>query len=312
MRVLCWVQLSLALAACAPAAAAEIARYPTPGAAAEAFVAALRNRDERTLIALFGSHGVEVIRSGDPVADQAAREKFLAAYDEKHEIDAGPATATLNVGSDDWPFPIPLHHDNAGWSFDIAAGEEEILDRRVGANELATQQVLLAYVDAQEEYASSLHDGLKLHIYAQKLLSSPGKQDGLYWPTAPGEPPSPLGELVGEARAAGYHPGENPEPQPYHGYLYRILKAQGPRAPGGAYDYVVDGLMLGGFGLVAWPAKWGNSGVVTYIVNQDGEIYGKDLGPRTADLAPTIARFDPDPSWQKIGAPPPSPGASPE
>lgn len=292
------------------AIAAPLEQYTTSTAAMQAFVTALRNHDEAKLVALFGAHGVDVIRSGDAVADRTAREKFLAAYDTRHEVDVEGTTATIMVGPDNWPFPVPLHHGTDGWRFDIAAGEEEILDRRVGANELAAQQVMLAYVEAQEEYADRLHDGIKLHVYAQKLLSSPGKQDGLYWPAAPGQPLSPLGELVADARAAGYHPGESATPQPYHGYLYKILKSQGPHAPGGAYDYVVNGLMVGGFGLAAWPANWGNSGVLSFVVNQDGELYAKDLGPRTTELAPALTSFDPDSSWHKIGAPPPSPGAS--
>ena len=286
--------------------------FASPDAATDSLVAAVRAHDVTQLRNLFGEAGLRDVSAGDPVANAAQREKFIAAYDAKHAIDAKGDTATLSIGADDWPFPIPLKHAAQGWSFDVAAGREEILDRRIGANELYTQQVMLAYVDAQNEYFESLHDGGKVHVYAQHLLSSPGKQDGLYWPTEEGQPQSPLGAFIAEARAAGYHPGENVEPQPFHGYYFHILAGQGPHASGGAYDYVANGLMLGGFGLVAWPAHWGNTGVMTFIVNQDGEIYEKDLGPTTAAIAKGITRFDPDTTWQKVGAPAPIAGEADE
>ena len=250
--------------------------------------------------------------AGDPVANEAQREKFMAAYDAKHAIDVHGDEATLSIGTDDWPFPIPLKHAPQGWSFGVAAGREEILNRRTGANELYTQQVMLAYVDAQNEYQQSLRDGHKIHVYAGHLMSAPGKHDGLYWPTDEGQPQSPLGPLVAEARAAGYHPGENVEPQPFHGYYFHILTGQGRHAPGGAYDYVVNVQMLGGFGLVAWPAQWGNTGVMTFVVNQDGEIYQKDLGLTTPKLAKGMTRFDPDATWQRVGAPAPIAGEASE
>jgi hypothetical protein len=257
---------------------------------------------------LFGQAGLKDLDAGAPVANAAQREKFVAAYQAKHATDVNGDTAILSIGADDWPFPIPLKHSPQGWSFDVAAGRDEILDRRIGANELYTQQVVLAYVDAQNEYFQGLHDGRKVHVYAQHLFSSPGKQDGLYWSTEEGHPPSPLGPLIAEARAGGYHPGENAEPQPYHGYYFHVLKGQGPHAIGGAYDYVANGLMLGGFGLVAWPAQWGSTGVMTFVVNQDGEIYQKDLGPTTPTIAKGMTQFDPDTTWQKVGAPAPIAG----
>lgn len=300
--------LALPLLAAVPAP--HISHFETPAAAVEALSTAVRSDDPGKLLALFGKEGLQVVASGDQVADQAARAGFIEEYDAKHAIDAQGDTAILSIGADDWPFPIPLTHGPQGWYFDVAAGQEEILDRRIGADELYVQQVALAYVDAQNEYAQTLHDGQKVHVYAQHLLSGPGKHDGLYWPSEDGQPESPLGALVADARASGYHPGETVEP--YHGYFFRILKAQGPHANGGAYDYVADGVMLGGFGLVAWPSKWGNSGVMTFIVNQDGELYQKDLGPRTAEIAKAMTRFDPDETWRKVGAPAPIAGEESE
>lgn len=298
--------LALPLLAAAPAAAPE--HFATPEAAVEALVAAVRAENHGALESLFGAAGLQDVNSGDPVANRALGSRFIAAYEAKHAVEAKDEMATLSIGTDDWPFPIPLARSAQGWSFDVAAGREEILDRRIGANELYAQQVMLAYVDAQNEYAQSLHDGLKLHVYAQRILSTPGKQDGLYWPTEEAQPPSPLGPLIAGARAEGYRTDETARPAPYHGYFYHILTAQGPHAPGGAYDYVANGLMLGGFGLVAWPARWDNSGVMTFIVNQDSEIYAKDLGPNSAEIAKAMTRFDPDKSWQKIGAPAPVAG----
>jgi hypothetical protein len=285
-------------------------RFASPEAATQALFDATRNDDTARLVAIFGKPGMQIVDAGDPLANRISREKFATAYNAKHNIETKGETATLSIGNDDWPFPIPLKHEKSGWSFDAAAGREEILDRRIGANELYTQQVALAYVDAQNEYVSRLHDGLKVHVYAQRLLSSPGKQDGLYWPAAEGQPQSPLGALVAEAQASGYHPGASAEPQPFHGYFFRVLQAQGSHAPGGAYDYVANGLMLGGFGLVAWPAQWANTGVMTFIVNQDGVLYQANLGPNTAQIAKAMTRFDPDKRWQKIGTPAPVAGAA--
>lgn len=299
--------LVLPLLAAAPPSDSP-AHFASADAAINTLVAAVRVGDVTQLRSLFGQAGLRDVSAGDPVADKAQRETFLAAFDARHAIDVKGDTATLSIGADDWTFPIPLKHASQGWTFDMAAGREEILDRRIGANELYTQQVMLAYVDAQNEYMQTLHDGHKLHVYAAQLLSSSGKQDGLYWATEAGQPPSPLGPLIAEARAAGYHPGENAQPQPFHGYYFEILRGQGPHAPGGAYDYMVNGQMLGGFGLVAWPARWGNTGVMTFVINQDGEIYQKDLGTTTPTIAKGITRFDPDSTWQKVGAPAPIPG----
>jgi Protein of unknown function (DUF2950) len=305
------VLFALPLLAAAPTGDAP-EHFASPDAAIGALVTAVRAHDSAQLHALFGEAGSRIVSTGDPVANAAQRDKFLSAFDAKHAIDVKGDEARLSIGEDDWPFPIPLEHTQQGWSFDVAAGREEILDRRIGANELYTQQVMLAYADAQYEYFQTLHDGSKVHVYSQHLLSSAGKQDGLYWPTQEGQPQSPLGPLIAEARAAGYRPGENAEPQPFHGYYFHILKGQGPHASGGTYDYVVNGLMLGGFGLVAWPARWGSTGVMTFVVNQDGDIYQKDLGPTSAKLAKAMTRFDPDTTWQKVGAPAPLAGEANE
>jgi hypothetical protein len=305
------ILLALPLLAAAPEGDAP-RHFDSADAAVDKLVAAVRADDVTQLRLLFGQAGLRDLDAGDPVANATQRDRFVSAYEAKHAVGVNGDTATLLIGADDWPFPIPLKHSRRGWSFDMAAGRDEILDRRIGANELYTQQVVLAYVDAQNEYFQGLHDGHKVHVYAQHLFSTPGKQDGLYWSTEDGQPPSPLGPLIAEARAAGYHPGENAEPQPYHGYYFHVLTSQGPHATGGAYGYIVNGLMLGGFGLVAWPAQWGNTGVMTFIVNQDGEIFEKDLGPTTPTIAKGMTRFNPDDTWRKIGAPAPLAGEADE
>jgi hypothetical protein len=286
--------------------------FASPDAAVDALIVAVRADDVAQLRALLGAVGSREVTSGERVVTDAQRQKFVSAYDSKHAIDVKGDEATLLVGTDDWPFPIPLKHEPQGWSFDAATGRQEILNRRIGANELYTQQVLLAYDDAQNEYFQDLHDGSKVHVYAQHLLSSPSKHDGLYWPTEEGQPQSPLGPLIAEARAAGFRPGASAASQPFHGYYFHILTGQGPHAPGGAYDYVVNGQMLGGFGLIAWPAKWGSTAVMTFIVNQDGKIYQKNLGPATESVAKAMTRFDPDMTWQEIGAPAPIAGEADE
>ena len=274
--------------------------FSTPDDAVKALIAAARAQDTKQMLSVLGAGAKSIVQSGDAVADRAALERFAKAYDEANRLDtAGDAKATLNVGKDDWPFPIPVVKTAKGWQFDAKQGKEEILNRRIGRNELAVIQVVQAYVDAQREYytANPMHE--KLLHYAQKFASAKGKRDGLYYPTASGEPPSPLGQLVAHARAAGYKPGESAKPVPYYGYYYRILTAQGPKAPGGAYDYVVRGKMIGGFGLVAYPAQYANSGIMTFIVNQDGVVYQKDLGPKTAAIPGTMSKFNPDESWKR-------------
>ena len=268
--------------------------YATPQAAVEDLIAALRASDDARLRHVLGPGSAKLIRSGDTVADAHGRARFVAAYERHATIEhQGDDRATLLIGDKDWPFPVPLVKSSRGWSFDSAAGARELLDRRIGRNELSAIQVCLAYVDAQREYAATAGNDGGLHEYARKFVSSSGRKDGLYWPTPDGTKPSPLGPLVAKAHAEGY------DQQPYHGYYYRILTAQGPRAQGGAYDYVVKGRMMGGFALVAYPARWGNSGVMTFVVNQDGVVYEKNLGPETTALAANMRRFDPDESWQQ-------------
>jgi len=271
--------------------------FPTPEAAVDALDAAVKSNDPNAVLAVFGSAAKDLVQSGDAVADKNRHDEFATDFAEAHRIERdGDAKATLVYGSDDFPFPIPLVKSGAAWHFDADAGREEVLKRRIGRNELGAIQVCLAYVDAQREYANTDGDKNGLFDYAQKLLSTPGKKDGLYWPSKAGSP-SPLGELVAQAQAQGYR--YHGKAEPYYGYFYKVLKAQGPQAPGGAYDYVVRGRMIGGFALVAWPAQYGVSGIMTFVVNHDGVVYSKDLGDDTAKLASEMTRYDPDASWKK-------------
>jgi DUF2950 family protein len=267
--------------------------------AASTLVDALRAGDLKAMTAIFGDKGKGLISSGDEVSDRHARERFVAAYDEKHALQGGGGKVVLIVGRDDFPFPIPIVPDGPSWRFDTAAGREEIINRRIGQNELNTIQVCLAYVDAQREYYARDPDGNRLLEYAQKFASSAGKQDGLYWPTNPGEKPSPLGELVAKARGEGYAKRSSDAPVAYWGYHYRILTAQGKEAPGGAFSYIAHGHMIGGFALVAYPAQYGVSGVMTFMVNHDGVVYQKDLGANSAAIARGMKEFNPDSSWKK-------------
>jgi hypothetical protein len=280
----------------APAFAQE--QFGTPEAAVEALVAAARSGDGDAILKVLGAGGESIVSSGDPVADNNIRQDFVSAYDAKHAIEMeGDGTQTLIIGNDNWPFPIPLINKAGEWQFDTKSGLDEILRRRVGRNELSAIQVALAYVQAQNEYAALNPAGLGRGVYTQRIVSHPGKKDGLYWPTAEGETPSPLGELAAQASAEGYKVGG--KPIPYHGYYYRILTRQGAGASGGAYDYLVKGKMIGGFALLAYPAEYGNSGIMTFMVNHDGTVFEKDLGPGTARLAPKIEAFLPDSTWSK-------------
>ena len=271
--------------------------FQSPEDAVAALVAAAKSGDSKDFVKVLGRGASDIIESGDVVADTDTRQGFVAAYDAKHSINmVGNNKATLILGKDDFPFPIPLQRAKAGWEFDTAAGRKEILYRRIGRNELDAIQTSLAFVDAQNEYADK-DRGAGTGVYAQRIVSSPGKKDGLYWP-ADGDQ-SPLGELAADASAEGYRVG-NSEPQPYHGYYYRILTQQGPNAPGGAMNYVVNGKMIGGFALVAYPAEYGNSGVMTFLVNHGGIVYQKDLGEQTEALAKRMRSFNPDQTWKKV------------
>jgi hypothetical protein len=282
-------------------AAAKQKTYATAEEAVQALMTAARAGDSKALLAILGSEAKSLVSSGDAVADKAGREAFVKAYDEANKLEkSGDDKVVLSVGKDAWPFPIPVVKEAAGWRFDTKAGKEEILNRRIGRNELYTIQSVLAYVDAQREYYLRNPQNDKLLSYAQRFVSTRGKRDGLYFPTKDGEAQSPLGPLFEAAKAEGYVKDKSGKPIAYHGYHYRILKGQGPDAKGGAYDYVAQGKMIGGFALVAWPATYGNSGVMTFIVNHDGEIYEKDLGPNTAAAAQKITKFNPDKSWHRV------------
>lgn len=283
------------------AAEAKQKTFATPEEAVKALMVALKGGDTKAMLNILGPGSKEVVQSGDAVADKAGRERFVKSYEEANRLEkSGDAQVVLSTGKDGWPFPIPVVKDAAGWRFDTKAGKEEILNRRIGRNELAVIQVVQAYVDAQREYYLSNPQNDKLLHYAQRIASTKGKRDGLYYPTKADEPPSPLGPLLDSARAQGYTKGEKGKPTTYHGYFYRILKKQGPQAAGGAYDYVAQGRMLGGHALVAWPAEYGNSGVMTFIVNQDGVVYQKDLGPDTEAAVKKLTRYNPDSSWTKV------------
>ena len=271
--------------------------YPTPEEAASALVAAAKS-GPREILKVLGRSADDIVSSGDEIADADIRARFVSMYDAKHAIKAeGNKKATLMLGPEDFPFPIPLVNTKAGWEFDTDEGRIEVLRRRVGRNELDAIQTALAFVDAQNEYADK-DRGDGAGVYAQRFLSSAGKKDGLFW--RDDSDPSPLGALVAEASAEGYKLGEGPVP--YHGYYFRILKRQGPDVPGGALNYVVKGKMIGGFALIAWPAEYGKSGVKTFLVNHAGTVYEKDLGSRTDFVAPRTTLFNPDQTWKKVDA----------
>ena len=285
-------QLSLA------ATAAKQKSFATPEEAVKAAFAAAKNNDDKELLAIYGAHAKELLFSGDAVADKQRRERFLALYDEKVSIVGEGERRIVKVGKSEWPYPIPLVKKAEGWVFDADMGREEILNRRIGQNELDAIQVSLAYVDAQREYATKDRDRNALLEYAQKFHSDPGKKNGLYWEAKAGEAQSPLGRFVAEARSQGYKASD--KPVPYHGYYYRILTAQGKDAPGGAYSYFVKGKMIGGFALVAYPAAYGNSGVMSFIVNHDGKVFQKDLGKITAAAAAAMKEYNPDKTWVEV------------
>jgi hypothetical protein len=276
--------------------------FKTPEEAATALAAAIKSGTTRDVLKVLGRDGVEIMFSGDEVADREARERFVGAYDAKHNVTVEGDKAILVVGADDFPLPVPLIRREADWTFDTAAGRLEVLYRRIGRNELDTIQTCLAYVDAQNEYAEKDRTGAGPGVYARRIVSSSGKKDGLYWPASDGDA-SPLGDLIAQASEEGYKAGARRTP--YHGYYYRILTRQGPNAPGGVLNYVVRGKMIGGFALLAYPAEYGNSGVVTFLVNHAGTVYQKDLGDYTTSVADRMTWFNPDQTWKKVDAPRP-------
>lgn len=293
------VLMIAALASVCQAAGPRQIRFTSPDEAVQALVTAIRTDDEKALLAILGPGSRELVSSGDSVADNAGRDRFVAAYERRHSLKAKSAAAMiLHVGDDEWPLPIPLVKKGNGWIFDSPKGKKELLNRRIGRNELQVIEVIDAYVDAQQEYASKDCRGAGRVEFAQRLISTPGSRDGLYWEAKDGEQQSPLGPLIARAAKEGYSKEGNLSP--FHGYYFKILKGQGRHANGGTYNYVVKGKMILGFALAAYPAEYGNSGVMTFLVNQDGIIYEKDLGKDTRRIAEAITVFNPDRSWKKV------------
>lgn len=282
------------------AAQARQKSFASPEEAVAALINALKADNMKELTSIFGPASKEVLSSGDTVEDRAGRERFLKAYETKNTlIKDGDDKAFLQIGAEEWPFPVPIIKKGGKWSFNTKEGKEELINRRVGRNELDTIQVCLAYVDAQREYVSKDRDGNGIVEYAQKFISSPGKKDGLYWEAKEGEDESPFGDLIAMATREGYKK-KSDKPIPYKGYFFKILKGQSKNAPGGAYDYLLKGKMIGGFAMVAYPAQYGVSGVMTFVVNHEGIVYQKDLGKDTAKIAQAISLFDPDTTWKKV------------
>lgn len=303
MALLAWVvTVILGMSALAPdSRAADVLqkRFPSPEEAVEALVAAARADDLPAMLAILGPGSKELVSSGDSVADNASREKFVASYQQKNSLEARTTgTRILHIGADDWSMPIPIVKKGNSWGFDIGKGKKEILNRRIGRNELHVIDVIDAYVDAQHEYASRDCRGGGKVEFAQRIISTRGSRDGLYWEAKEGEEQSPLGPLVAQAAKEGYSAGGNLSP--FHGYYFKVLKGQGKNAKGGAYDYVVKDKMILGFALVAYPAEYGNSGVMTFVVNQEGIIYEKNLGKNTRRLAEAMTVYNPDKSWKKV------------
>jgi DUF2950 family protein len=293
---------TMAMAACLLGATSSLAAgakpFASPEEAAQALIAAARAGDSKAMLAVLGPDAKDIVQSGDAAVDKQARDRFVRAYAEANRLTKAEGMALLVVGKDEWIFPIPILKDAAGWRFDATEGKEEILNRRIGRNELAVIQAVQAYVDAQREYYLRNPQNDKLLQYAQRFVSSKGKRDGLYFPVGAGEPASPLGPLFDRLQAGAK--SDAAKGVPYHGYYYRILNGQGPAAPGGAYSYVAQRRMIGGFALVAWPASYGKTGVMTFLVNHEGAVYEKDLGPRTAAAARNMTRFNPDKTWKRL------------
>jgi hypothetical protein len=275
--------------------------FASPAEAGVAFLEAAKSGDQAALLAVFGPDAKDVLFSGDAVKDKTALQDFVAAYGQMNRWrEIKPGGEILYVGADNYPFPIPLGQNPSGqWSFDTAAGKDEILARRIGKGELTAIAAVDALADAQQEYFSQRHEGDNVKQYAQRIGSDEGKQNGLYWPVAEGQTPSPLGDLGAFAKAVGYT-NAGDKPQPFNGYYFQILTKQGDKAPGGAKDYIVDGKMTGGFAILAYPAEYRNSGIMTFIVGKDDTVYQKDLGEKTADLAATMAEYNPGDGWNSV------------
>jgi len=273
--------------------------FSSPRQAAEALVAAASNQDVPALIAIFGAEGSALVNSGDEIQDKSDRARFAELAHEKQDVVIDPKNrqlATVVVGNDAWPFPVPLAEKGAKWSFATKRGLTEVLDRRIGSNELDAIEICRGYVEAQKEYAEKDRNGDEVPEYAQKVISTAGKRDGLVWRNPDGSLGGPIAQVIAEAIAEGY----SDKSKLYHGYHFRILKRQGPHAPLGAMDYVIKGKMIGGFALLAWPAEYAVSGVKTFVVGYDSVVYEKDLGPHTANVVAKIDRYDPDKSWKAV------------
>jgi hypothetical protein len=277
--------------------------FGTPDEAVKALIAAAKAGKLDALVEIFGPESKDLVASSDPTTARQNREIFVVAAAERIRLeDDGPNKKTLVIGNEDWPFPVPIVKVANGWQFDTAAGKEEVIDRRIGRNELAVIDTCHAYLAAQKRYAQQGHDGKPAGLYAMTFRSDPGKENGLYWPAKQGQKLSPLGDLVGQAAQEGraINTAGGAQPSPFQGYYFKILNAQGSAVPGGAKQYVVNGDMSGGFALVAWPAQYGSTGVMTFIVNQDGIVYQKDLGSQTDAAARKITSYNPDKSWQGV------------
>jgi hypothetical protein len=273
--------------------------FGSPEEALKALTEMAQVGDKKGMMAILGPEGEDIVSSGDEIDDKKTLERFVKACQERADfVREKEDRASVIIGNDHWPFPIPIVKKGEGWVFDTKAGREEVLNRRLGRNELNAIQVCLAYVEAQREYATTDRERDGIIQYAQKLQSDPGRRNGLYWEAAEGEVPSPLGPLIAEAASKGYAK-KSAKPIPYLGYYFRILTAQGPKAPGGAYSYVINGRMVAGFAMVAWPAEYGVSGVMTFVVNQNGTVYEKNLGPKTEETAKGMKLYDPDRTWRR-------------
>ena len=275
--------------------------FASPEEAVQALAKVVQAADVQELTEIFGPDSKELVDTSDPVTARRNRETFAVAYAESWKlVDAEHGAKTLVIGNEDWPFPVPIVKDGNRWRFDTAAGKAEVLARRIGRNELAVIRSCATYVAAQHRYAEHGHDGKPARLYAQTFRSDPGKENGLFWPEVKGKPLSPLGDLVAQAASEGRPIAEGKQQQPFQGYYFKILSAQGPAAPGGAKSYVVKGDMSGGFALIAWPSDYDLTGIMTFIVNQDGIVYEKDLGKDTAATASKIGEYNPDESWRRV------------
>jgi hypothetical protein len=279
----------------------QVETFPTYRAAADAFVSAVKANDNAALKKILGAQAQDLLSSGDPTADENGRVGFLKSYDKAHAfVHDSPDSVTMTVGATAWPLPFPIVKADGAWHFDALKGAQELAFRRIGQNEIDAIKVCRALRDAQKVYAETGHDGDPPGVFAQRIVSSPGRQNGLYWETKEGEDESPAGSLIAEATSEGYDIQQGKKPAPFYGYYYRVLKAQGEHAVGGAKDYISDGKMTGGFAIVAWPAEYGlgGSGVMTFVIGRSGMVYQKDLGQDTQATVKAMTAYDPDSSWK--------------